>query len=112
MPTERDFESVAERQVREATERGEFDDLPGAGKPLADFESVYDPTWWAKRHIRRERVRDRADELRRAIRAEVPRLRVATDRVAAEARVRELNEMVKAVNEHLAPDDWVQPITL
>jgi len=112
MPTERDFESVAERQVREATERGEFDDLPGAGKPLADFESVYDPTWWAKRHIRRERVRDRADELRRAIRAELPRLRLASDRVAVEARVGELNELIQVANEHLGPDDRVHSITL
>jgi hypothetical protein len=28
------FESIAEQKIREAQERGEFDDLPGAGKPL------------------------------------------------------------------------------
>ena len=28
------YESVVERQIREAQERGEFDNLPGAGKPL------------------------------------------------------------------------------
>jgi hypothetical protein len=29
------FESIAEEKIREAQARGEFDDLPGAGKPLA-----------------------------------------------------------------------------
>jgi hypothetical protein len=28
------FESLLDRQIRAAQERGEFDDLPGAGKPL------------------------------------------------------------------------------
>jgi hypothetical protein len=28
------FESLAERRIREAGERGEFDNLPGAGQPL------------------------------------------------------------------------------
>ncbi len=112
MPTEHDFESVVDRQIREAAERGEFDGLSGSGKPIADLELVYDPAWWAKRYIRREKARDRADELRRKIRAELPLLRVASDRVAVETRVEEFNEMIRAVNEHLAPDDRVQPITL
>ena len=29
------LDALAERRIREALERGEFDDLPGAGKPLA-----------------------------------------------------------------------------
>lgn len=28
------FEALAEKKIREAIERGEFDDLPGAGRPL------------------------------------------------------------------------------
>jgi hypothetical protein len=28
------FDAMAERKIREALERGEFDNLPGAGKPL------------------------------------------------------------------------------
>lgn len=30
-----DLEWIAERRIREAIERGDFDQLPGAGKPLA-----------------------------------------------------------------------------
>ena len=55
-----DFESVADRQIREAMDRGEFDDLPGSGQPLPDAGAPYDPTWWAKRWI--ERNRDVSDE--------------------------------------------------
>ena len=44
---------IAEQRIREAQERGEFDDLPGAGKPL-DLSDANDPDWWAKRRIREE----------------------------------------------------------
>lgn len=44
---------IAEERIREAQERGEFDDLPGAGKPL-DLSDAHDPDWWAKRRIREE----------------------------------------------------------
>jgi hypothetical protein len=42
-------------QVRRAMERGEFDDLPGAGKPL-DLPDKHDPDWWVKKLIEREQI--------------------------------------------------------
>ena len=42
------FETWVERQIREATERGEFDNLPGAGKPVADLDKPHDELWWIK----------------------------------------------------------------
>ena len=59
-----DFESVADRQIREAMERGEFDDLPGTGEPLPDAGAQYDPAWWAKKWIERDRERQRLAEAR------------------------------------------------
>ena len=47
------YESWVEKQIREAQERGEFDNLPGAGKPLPGLESE-DPDWWVKQLVRRE----------------------------------------------------------
>jgi len=32
------FESWIEQQIREAQEKGVFDHLPGAGKPLSDLD--------------------------------------------------------------------------
>ncbi|HEY7722774.1 MAG TPA: DUF1992 domain-containing protein [Pedococcus sp.] len=56
------FESLVERQIREAQERGEFDNLPGAGKPLPGLDGTDDPDWWVKGLIRREGL-DMADAL-------------------------------------------------
>jgi hypothetical protein len=42
-------------QVRKAMDRGEFDNLPGAGKPLK-LGSTHDPDWWVKGLIERERI--------------------------------------------------------
>ncbi len=43
-------------QVRQAMERGEFDDLPGAGKPIEGLGDTHDPDWWVKRLVERERI--------------------------------------------------------
>jgi hypothetical protein len=48
------YESPVERQIREAQERGEFDNLPGAGKPLPGIGGSDDPDWWVRGLIRRE----------------------------------------------------------
>lgn len=45
-----------ELQVQQAVRRGEFDSLPGTGKPIADLDAPYDPDWWLKRLIERERI--------------------------------------------------------
>jgi hypothetical protein len=43
-------------QVRKAMERGEFDNLPGAGKPIKGLGSTHDPDWWVKSLIEREKI--------------------------------------------------------
>lgn len=50
-----EWESWVERQIREATERGEFDNVPGHGKPL-DLGNPDDPDWWVKRLVQREGI--------------------------------------------------------
>jgi hypothetical protein len=48
------FESWIDRQIREAQERGEFDDLPGAGKPLEWLSKPDDELSWIKRKVESE----------------------------------------------------------
>ncbi|WP_084255008.1 J-domain-containing protein [Nocardioides sp. J54] len=43
-------------QVRQAMERGEFDDLPGAGKPIEGLGATHDPDWWVKKLVEREHI--------------------------------------------------------
>jgi hypothetical protein len=50
------FETWVERQIREAQERGEFDNLPGTGKPLPGLTGHYDELWWVKQVAQREHI--------------------------------------------------------
>ena len=45
-----------DQQVRIAMARGDFDDLPGAGKPIEGLGEQHDPDWWVKKLIEREQV--------------------------------------------------------
>ena len=47
-------ESAVDKQIRLATERGDFDDLPGAGKPLPGLDEPDDDLWWVRGYLRRE----------------------------------------------------------
>jgi hypothetical protein len=42
------YESHIDRKIREAQEQGQFDNLPGAGRPLSDHGREYDEDWWVK----------------------------------------------------------------
>jgi hypothetical protein len=48
------FETWVDKQIREAEARGEFADLPGAGKPLESLNTPYDELWWVKRELHQE----------------------------------------------------------
>ena len=45
-----------DQQVRVAMAKGEFDDLPGSGRPIKDLGSEHDPDWWVKRLVEREQI--------------------------------------------------------
>src|SRR5690606_18777248 len=46
------FVNWVEQQIRAAQERGEFDNLPGAGKPIPDHGD--DELWWIRSYLARE----------------------------------------------------------
>lgn len=48
------YESVVDKAIREAQERGDFDNLPGKGKPLPGLDGPNDELWWVRDYIRRE----------------------------------------------------------
>lgn len=50
------FRSWIDRQIDDAHDRGEFDELPGAGKPIPDLGKPYDEMWWVKQKLRRENL--------------------------------------------------------
>jgi hypothetical protein len=48
--------AFVEIQIQQAMRRGDFDDLPGAGKPLTGLTETYDPNWWIRQKIEREQL--------------------------------------------------------
>lgn len=51
-------EQFVDRLIREAMERGEFDDLPGKGRPIPGQGEFDGEGWWIRRWIERNRQRD------------------------------------------------------
>ncbi len=78
-------------QVQRAIERGEFDGLPGTGKPIEDLDTTHDPDWWLKRFIERERITGVLPPAL-SLRVEDARLDDVLDAERSERRVREMLE--------------------
>lgn len=77
-------------QIERAMERGDFDNLPGQGKPLGDLGSPYDRDWWLKKLIEREQINVLPEALQ--LRKEDAELDALLDREAAEKAVRGMLE--------------------
>ena len=53
-PPGHSFETWVDKQISDAVDRGEFDNLPGAGKPLRGLGGPDDELGWVKNYLRRE----------------------------------------------------------
>jgi len=93
------YESSIDRQLREARERGEFDNLPGTGKPLPDAGQEYDEDWWVKDWLRREGGTSGVLPPTLQLRREAEDVQKLVDRRSSEEAVRELvanlNEQIR-----------------
>ena len=99
-PPDMSFTSWVDQQIHEATERGAFDNLPGAGKPLPRQGGTTDA--WLRDYLRREGVS--AEELLPTplrLRKEIERLTGTVHELASEQQVREL---VAELNRQI--DQW------
>ena len=67
-------------------ERGDFDDLPGYGKPIEDLGVEHDPDWWIKKLVERENIAILPPAL--ALRKEDAELDGRLDRINVESEVR------------------------
>jgi hypothetical protein len=83
------YEAAIDRQIREAQERGEFDNLPGMGKPLPDNGESYDEDWWLKKLVVREQLSGIAPTSLR-IKREAEELMETVAAKASETSVREI----------------------
>ena len=82
------WETWIDRQIREGMERGEFDGLPGHGKPIQDVDRPHDELWWVRDKLRREGVSYLPPTL--ALRKDVEDARAAIGEATTEAEVRQI----------------------
>ena len=54
--SDRAIQIIAEQKILVAIDAGEFDNLPGFGKPAAIVDEPYDPNWWIRRKLKREQL--------------------------------------------------------
>ena len=92
------YETAIERQLREAAERGEFDNLTGTGKPLPDHGQEYEDDWWVKDWLRREGATAGVIPPTLALRRETEDLEEKVDRLRTEPEVR---DYVRGLNERI-----------
>jgi Domain of unknown function (DUF1992) len=52
----RDQAKYVDLTIQQAMARGDFDNLPGAGKPIRGLGAEHDPDWWIKQLIEREKI--------------------------------------------------------
>lgn len=95
------YESVVDKQIRAAQERGEFENLRGAGKPIPGAGAPPDELWWVKGLIAREGLpTEPLLPLPVRLRKEVDRLPATLAELRSEAAVRavltELNGRIVA----------------
>ncbi|WP_066376086.1 DUF1992 domain-containing protein [Herbidospora mongoliensis] len=111
-PVGMDFETWIDRQIREAAARGEFDNLPGAGKPLPRGRD--DEMGWVKRKLDEEGLEFPLPG-GLGLRREAEKVRAAAVAAPSEARARELveemNERIKdAVRHPMAGPPVIVPL--
>ena len=92
------YETSIDRQLREARERGEFDNLKGIGKPLPGYGGGYDEDWWVKDWVHREGESAGVLPPTLALRREREDTGRVVDRMHTENAVR---EYVAALNEQI-----------
>lgn len=73
-------------QIRQAMDRGDFDNLPGTGKPIEGLGEHHDPDWWLKKLVERERITVLPPSV--ALRKEDAELDATLDRLFSEREVR------------------------
>lgn len=86
-----DFAAKADFEIRQATARGDFDNLKYAGKPIPGLGATLDPDWWVKGLIEREQLSGIAPAPFR-LRKEDAELDDKLDRQYMESKAREILE--------------------
>ena len=106
------LDALVEQRISAAAARGEFDNLPGAGKPIEGLGGEHDPDWWLKKLVEREKISVLPPALQ--LRKDDAELDAKLDRHTAESEVRrELEEFnARVMRARYTPVDGPPLITM
>jgi hypothetical protein len=90
------WNGLADERIREAQAEGQFENLPGFGKPIPGIDDPHDELWWVKDKLKREQISGLPPAL--AIRLDVQKTLEATSYLKTEPEVR---AAVAALNERI-----------
>lgn len=114
-------ESWVDAQIARAKKRGDFDGLPGAGKPLPKRDTS-DPAWWVKQKLAEENLElplPPGLQLRKDVRAKLAAISTLADECQVREALHLLNAHIRTTNARvisgpasdIAPldvDSWVE----
>lgn len=95
-PRKVSFESWVEKQISDAAQRGEFDNLPGTGKPIPGLDKPYEEMWWLKEKLRRENLTYLPPSLQLRKDVETARFAALAAKTEADAR-----RIIETINERI-----------
>lgn len=113
-PRGTDWGTWIDTVIQEGRDRGEFDNLPGAGKPIEGLDKPHDELWWVRKKLKDEGISYLPLTL--ALRKEREDTLAAIEGLSSEARVRELlerlNQKIRAANRRPSqgPPSTVAPV--
>jgi hypothetical protein len=90
------WDRLAEERIQAAQAEGQFDHLPGFGKPIPGIDEPYDELWWVKDKLKREQLSSLPPAL--AIRLDVEKTLALIEKLSSETEVR---QAVSALNERI-----------
>jgi hypothetical protein len=99
-PAGMSHESWIDKLIREAERRGEFENLPGAGKPIPGLDRPHDELWWVKQLLEREKLSltPATLALRKEVEETLSRIGQATSEKTVRRLVADLNARIAEVN--------------
>lgn len=105
------WESFVERQIRQAQEAGEFDHLPGFGKPIPELDGPDDELWWIKGLLAREKlsILPPSLEILRTVERELAAIVKLRHESQVRRAVARINEEIRQANFAIA---WGPPSTI
>jgi hypothetical protein len=80
------WDSLAEQRIQAAQAAGQFENLPGFGKPIPGIDQPHDELWWVKDKLRREQISSLPPAL--AIRLDIQNTLANLKNLSTESEVR------------------------